>query len=118
MRRPPLSIVAVAVLFLAVGGLDLYRGSAPLFRAVAPHLAGDDALVLGIGVAALVGGVFLLYGHNWARWLLAGWMAFHVLLSIGHAPFQLVAHLVIFGLVTFFLFCNGTAEYFRRAQQR
>lgn len=102
MRRPPPSLLIIGVLFLALGCLELYLGMAPLFRA-AGHLAGDDVLVLIIGVAALVGGTFLLRGHSWARGLLAVWLALHVVLSIG-APMKLVAHLVIFSVIVFFLF--------------
>jgi hypothetical protein len=99
-RRP--SIVAVGVLFLVLGILDLWRGLAPLFGP-ASRLAPDDMQVLAIGVAALVGGGFLLAGHGWARWLLAAWMLLHVVISVGH-PGELVAHVVIFGFVTYLLF--------------
>ena len=34
---------------------------------------------------AIVCGVFLLRGHNWARWLALAWIAFHVVLSAFHA---------------------------------
>lgn len=114
MRKPPLSMMVIGALFFAVGGLDLYRGLAPLFQGASRQLDGDDVLVLAIGVTALVGAVFLLAGRNWARWLLAGWMAFHVVVSIGHPLPQLVAHLVIFGLIAWFMFGGTGAEYFRR----
>ena len=42
-------------------------------------------------------------GRNWARWLLVVWMAIHVAISIGQ-PKQLIAHLLIFGFITFLLF--------------
>ena len=103
-RRAP-SIVAVGVLFLVLGVLDLWRGIAPMFGA-ASGLATDDMQVLAIGIAALVGGAFVLRGQNWARWLLAVWMLLHVVISVGH-PGQLIAHLVIFGFVTFLLFRPG-----------
>ncbi len=114
MPKPSPSIVVISALFLALGCLDLYRGLAPLFGAGAPgHLAGDDVLVIAIGVAAAVGGVFVFYGRNWARWLLAAWMAFHVALSVGHLG-ELLAHVAIFGAVAFFLFRPGAAKHFRR----
>ena len=112
MRRPPPSLALIAALFLALACLDLYRGLAPLFRA--GHLAGDDVTVLAIGVAAAIGGIFLLYGHNWARWLLAAWMALHVVISIPH-PAQLLAHVLIFGLIAFFLFRPRATSFFRRS---
>jgi len=111
-RGRPTSIIVVAVIFLALGLLDIARGLAPLF-ASAPHwrMAADDVEVLAIGIAAIVGGVYLLKGRNWARWLLAVWMAFHVAISIGQ-PRQLIAHLLIFGCIAFLLFRPGTSAYF------
>jgi hypothetical protein len=109
MRKPIPSIIAVGVLFVALGVLDLARGLAPLFASgPPPHLAGDDVLVLAIGVAALVGAIGLLRGQRWARWLLAGWMLLHVVISIGQ-PAALVAHLLIFGFIAFLLFRRRAA---------
>ena len=106
------SVVAVGVLFLLLGALDLWRGLAPLF-ASAPrwHMATDDVQVFAIGVAAIVGGIFALRGANWARWLLAVWMALHVAISVGQ-PSALVAHLVIFGFVAWLLFRSGASAHF------
>jgi hypothetical protein len=106
------SVIVVALIFLALGVLDITRGLAPLF-ASAPHwhMATDDAEVLLIGVAAIVGGVYLLRGRNWARWLLAVWMAFHVAISIGE-PMKLVAHLFIFGFIAFLLFRPRASPHF------
>lgn len=107
---PGASDVAIGVLFVALGVLDVARGLAPLAQAGhAPRLAGDDLLVLGIGVAALVGALGLLRGRSWARWLLAAWMAFHVGISVGR-PARLGAHLAIFGGVTFLLFRSAGAR--------
>ncbi len=112
MRKPPLSIAIVAALFLAVGCLDLYRGLAPLFTWGRLH--GDDATVLALGVAAVLGAAFLLLGHGWARWLLAAWMALHVAISIGH-PRELLMHAAIFALLLFILFRPAVREHFRGA---
>jgi hypothetical protein len=105
-------VIVVALIFLALGVLDIVRGLAPLF-ASAPHwhMAMDDVEVLAIGVAAIVGGVYLLKGRNWARWLLAVWMAFHVAISIGQ-PRQLIAHILIFGCIAFVLFRPRASAYF------
>ena len=112
MRRPPASVFIIGALFVALGCLDLYRGGAPLLGS-AGRLAGDDWLVLLIGVAALVGAVFLIRGHNWARWLLVAWMALHVAISVGDL-LRLAAHGVIFGLLAFVLFRGRAAAHFRR----
>jgi hypothetical protein len=114
VRRPP-SILAVGVLFLLLGVLDLWRGLAPVLGG-APRMATDDMQVLAIGVAALVGGGFALRGANWARWLLAAWMLFHVAISEGAQ--QVIGHVVIFGFVTFLLFRPAASAYFRPSATR
>jgi hypothetical protein len=115
MRKTMPSVIAVGVLFIALGVLDVSRGVAPLFGpARTPRLAGDDLLVLAIGVAALVGGAAVLRRQRWARWLLAAWMALHVAISAGQ-PTELVAHLVIFGGVAVLLFRRRAAAHFGAA---
>ena len=100
------------MLFLLLGALDVYRGLAPLL-ASAPrwHMATDDVEVLAIGIAAIVGGTYVLRGANWARWLLAAWMALHVAISIGQ-PTALLAHVAIFGFVAYLLFRPGASTHF------
>lgn len=112
VRAPQRSVLAVGVLFLVLGALDLYRGIAPLL-ASAPrwHMAIDDAEVLVIGIAAIVGGIYVLRGANWARWLLAVWMALHVAISIDQ-PSALLAHAVIFGFVAYMLFNARASTHF------
>ena len=112
MRNSILSIRAVGALFIAVGVYDVYKGMAPQLE---PHhrMAGDDAIVLAIGVAALAGGVAVLRGRTWGRWLLAAWMALHAAISAAR-PTELAAHLVIFGLVAFLLFRPGASAHFAR----
>ena len=111
MRKTIPSIVVIGVLFLVLGVLDVWRGVAPLLSGQ-PRLATDDMQVLAIGVAALIGGTFLLRGRNWARWLLAAWMALHVAISIGQ-PIAFVAHLAIFGFIAFLLFRSNASACFR-----
>ncbi len=111
-RRPPIPIAIIGALFLALGCLDLYKGLAPLARGGPTPLAADNLLVGAIGVAALAGGIFLLHGRNWARWLLAAWMALHVGISLGQ-PIPLVAHTLVFGVIAFLLFRPATRAYFR-----
>ena len=114
-RRSLPSVVAVGVLFLVLGALDAYQGAAPLLRSVrSSRMAGDDLLVLAIGIAALVGGTYVLRGHAWARWLLAAWMALHVAISVGQ-PTAFVAHLVIFGCIAYLLFRPGASAHFGAA---
>lgn len=111
-RKRPASVIVVGVVFIAVGLVDIWLGVTPLMSKPA-HLASDDILILSIGMIALLGSVYLLKGHNWARWLLAAWMALHVALSI-REPSALLVHVVIFGLILAGLFHPAAATYFRQ----
>ena len=112
MRGRVVSVLAVGVLFLFLGALDAYQGIVPIASSIRrSRLAGDDVLVLAIGIAALIGGWQLLRGRSWARWLLVAWMALHVAISVGR-PSALGAHLAIFGSIAFLLFRSGAAPHF------
>jgi len=112
-KKRPVYIVVIGVVFITLGLLDIWRGATPLTSGAA-HLTGEDFAVLSIGIAALLGGIFVLKGRDWARWLLAIWMALHVALSI-RDPYVLLAHLVIFALLLAGLFHPAASSYFRQS---
>lgn len=76
------------------------------------------AFVLGSAVVAIVAGLFMLRGADWARWLGVLWMGRHVGISILHSLFALVVHAVLFVALLFFLFRGPATRYFRRGAQR
>lgn len=114
LRVSPKSVLAIGMLFVGIGLLDLYWGLAPLLGVTA-RWKGDALEVFGIGVAALVGGLWTLKGCNWARWLLAVWMVLHIALSASQ-PSTVVIHAVIFAIVIATLF-NPTASHYFRSQE-
>jgi hypothetical protein len=110
MRRP-ISVTILAGVYLAVGVL----GFAFHFREL---LAGHHDAV-GIELTeflAILCGVFLLRGHNWARWLALAWIAFHVVLSAFHAIPELVIHAVFCAVIAWLLFRPEATRYFRGAR--
>lgn len=111
-KKRPVVILVIGLLFIAIGLYDIWLGVNPLTSRQA-HLASDDLLVASIGLVAVVGGIWVLRGHNWARWLLVAWMAFHVALSI-RQPYALLGHVVIFGLIVAGLFYPAASAYFRQ----
>jgi hypothetical protein len=105
------SIVLIAWLFIAVGAVGLLNDLLPLLTDTTRQMAklkSDGWADLGPAwtsrTLAIVGGVGLLGGHNWARWLLAAWMVFHIGLSAAHSRSQLLVHVIIFAPILFFLF--------------
>ncbi len=110
----PLSVTIVAAVYLIVG----IGGFAAHFNS----LLGRDALSEGVPieateVVAMIAGVFLLRGHNWARWLALAWIAFHVALSFGNVP-QLAIHCVFCVGIGWALFYPGAGRYFRTAPRQ
>jgi hypothetical protein len=57
----------------------------------------------------------MLFRQNWARWLTAAWIGYHVYLSIYHAASELIIHALLFVVIAFFLFRPSSTAYFRRA---
>lgn len=111
IRRPPISVLIVAILYLAVGIIG-FGYHFPELRA-----GHSDAVWIELTeFLAIVAGVFMLLGHNWARWLALVWILFHVALSIG-SPRQLIVHSLICVAIACALFHAHASGFFRRAPQ-
>ena len=70
-------------------------------------------IFIAFGSIALLCGMFMLYGFNWARWLLVIWLGYHVILSALHSLFELSVHSLLFTVVLYFLFRPPASTYFR-----
>ena len=93
MKRP-ISITLLGWLFIVAGavGLIYHLSDRPVDRWI--------ILIAAIRILAVIGGVFLLLGHSWARWLLIGWLTVHVVLSAFHSVSQTLAHLVLLVVIS------------------
>jgi len=122
MRRP-VTITAIGWLFIVVGAGGLLKDLWPLLTPDAAQqlakLKADGLSDLGPAwtsrLISIVGGVGLLRGHNWARWLLVAWMVFHIGLSLAHSPSELLVHVVIFIPILYLLFTRSSNLYVRGA---
>jgi hypothetical protein len=119
MRRP-IAITIIAWLFILVGAAGLLKDWLPLLTDASRQLASlkaDGWADLGPAwtsrLLAIVGGVGLLGGRNWARWLLVAWMVFHIGLSVLHSVSELLTHVVIFVPIGYLLFRRSTESFFR-----
>lgn len=109
MNKRPRSITVISWIFIAVGIIALVYHLLPPFES-------GLVWVCFVRLLAVVGGVFMLCGFNWARWLLVVWIGFHVILSIFHSPFELAVHSLLFAVIAYFLFRPGASGYFRNAR--
>lgn len=104
-KRMPLSVIAVAALYLAVGiGTFIFH-----FKDLR---APDGIWIEATELLAIVCGVFLLGAQNWARWLALAWMAFHVLVSFGDLR-QLAVHGAFLIFIVWGLFRADANRFFR-----
>ena len=90
MIKRPVSITLLAVLLIATGFLGLVYHARDIN--LQHPLQNDTLWVELIRVLAIVAGIFMLRGHNWARWLALAWIAFHVVISFWHSWSQVAVH--------------------------
>jgi hypothetical protein len=114
VNKRPLSVTIIAALLIAAGAIGFaYHLTEFVSRS---RLQSDELWVLAVRGLAIVCGVFLLRGHNWARWLVIAWIAYHVVLSAFHSGKGLIAHILLLAVFVFFLFRRNAREYFSRAK--
>ena len=111
MNKRPLSITVIGSLFIAAGVVGLAYHAIE-FKALRPFQY-DVGWVCLVRLLAIVGGMFMLRGSNWARWLLLVWVAYHVILSAFHSLSGALMHTLLFAIVAYFLLRPRAWAYFR-----
>jgi hypothetical protein len=116
MQQRPRSITIISWIFIVFGSISLLAGLLPfgdvtLAQRIA-ELKGPHIFVHLSRMLAILAGVFMLYGRNWARWLLVAWIVFHIVISAMHSVMQLVLHAMIFTVILYFLFRREASSYF------
>ena len=108
----PRSVTAMGVLFIGVGivGLAYHASEVDLAR---PFQA-DALLILFVRLLAVIAGIFILRGANWARWLAIAWLAFHVIVSAFNSVGEALVHGVLLAVIAYVLLRPAASDYFRR----
>ena len=117
MNKRPLAVTIICWIFIVFGAIALLYGLLPSGATNASQRIAELKGHWYVHVSRIVQvlcGVFMLYGFNWARWLLVVWIAFHIVISILHSPFQLLVHSVLFAIILYFLFRRSASAYFRQ----
>ena len=118
MKARPLSVTIIAWLFMIFGSIALLSALLPFTGADRTQLLAElktHWMVHLSRLAQIAAGLFMLRGHNWARWLLVAWIAFHIVISALHSWLQLLIHVLIFSVILFFLFRPRANEFFARS---
>ncbi|HEU4769186.1 MAG TPA: hypothetical protein VFS77_17510 [Pyrinomonadaceae bacterium] len=117
MKERPLSITLISWLFIISGSIALVSALLPIIGATPAQIVAEFKthwMVHLLRLASIVSGLFMLRGHNWARWLLVVWMAIHIVIGALHSWMQLLLHALIFAVILFFLFRPGANGFFAR----
>jgi len=104
----PFSVTGVAWLYIVIGVLAFLYHSPDLLR-----LQKDAFLVEFTEALAVIAGIFMLRGHNWARWLALAWTAFHVVLTAVPPFHGLAVHILVTAGIAYILLRSDAAQYFR-----
>jgi hypothetical protein len=113
MNKRPLSVTVIGWIFIAAGVIG-FAYHVTEFKTLRPF-PNEIVWSASVRLLAVLGGVFVLRGHDWARWLLLAWIAFHVVLSAFHAWSELIVHGLLFVVVAYVLFRPRASAYFRGA---
>jgi hypothetical protein len=111
MKKAPLPVIVISVLIMLAAVFGLYG----VWLNFASHTISRNQalLVVVVNLLGVVAGTLTLRGRNWARWLAVAWMAFHVVISVGHALGELTVHAVLLVLFAYGLFRADARAWFQ-----
>jgi hypothetical protein len=115
VNKRPISIMILASVYLMTGtvGFAVHSGEILARHAFQYY----DPLIEFTELIAIVCGVFMLKGRNWARWLALAWMGFHVAFSFFDSLQKAMVHGSLLALMAYFLFRPDARAYFRHPQE-
>lgn len=114
MNKRPLSVTIIGWVYIAVGAIGFAYHSTEFSQL--PSFQFDIVWVELLRLLAIVCGVYMLRGHNWARWLALVWVGYHVIVSAFHTLPELAIHVVFSAILTYFLTRSTATRYFRAAR--
>jgi hypothetical protein len=105
-RKLPIEVLVVACLYILVGTVGLvHHFPWPMV------FHQDDVWIELTELLAVIAGLFMLLGRNWARWLAIAWMAFHVALSWPEVS-KLAIHALFLAAIAWLLFSRQARQFF------
>jgi hypothetical protein len=110
MKKRPLLVTVLSLVLVAAGAVGLVYHLNELDRH--QPFQNDFLLIELVRLIAIVSGVYMLRGSNWARWLALVWIGFHVVVSAFHSLPEFAFHGLLFAVFAYFLFRPQATEYF------
>jgi len=111
MKNRPLPVIIVSALFIIAGCVGFIYHIKDFY---APNVQLNGLILIQLTrILAIVCGVLLLFGVNWARWLAIGWLAYHIVISSLNSTSEMIAHILFLIIVSILLFIPVTSAYFK-----
>lgn len=108
MKKRPIPIIIVSVLFILVGCTGFAYHVKELSDK--PY---ETVWVLFVEILAVACGILLLLRIGWARWLAIAWLLYHVIISAFNSTSEMTAHIVFLVIVSVLLFLPVSTTYFK-----
>ena len=110
MNKRPISVTIISLVLVASGVAGLAY-HATEFKTLHPFPSQLFGIAL-VRLLAVLAGVFMLRGSNWARWLAVLWIGFHVGISFYHSLGQVAMHAIVFLIFVYVLFRAPARAFF------
>jgi hypothetical protein len=115
LKKRPIAVTIIAWLLIVAGVFGFTVHIRELLSQKPFHFQDLWIPIVGFLPAAI--GVFILLGHNWARWLALAWMAFHVAISFLDSLQKVAVHVLLFVLIAYSLFRRDAKAYFQHPEE-
>lgn len=109
----PLAVTVISLIYIVAGIVGLVFHLADFHGQLS--FRSEITWISAVRLLAIIAGIFMLRGQNWARWLALAWMAFHVVLGALNSPSQLLLHAFLLAVFGYFLLRSSASKYFRSA---
>ncbi|RTL60405.1 MAG: hypothetical protein EKK37_06100 [Sphingobacteriales bacterium] len=111
MKNRPVPVLIVAAIFIIAGCTGIIYHAGDFFD---PHYQLPELIwVMLLRIAAIVCGVLLILGINWARWLAIAWLLYHIVISTFHSASEVITHTIFLIIVTVLLYLPVSNIYFK-----
>lgn len=111
MKKSPLPVIIVSILFIIAGGVGFAYHLKEFFE---PNAEIDKLIwIQFIRILAIVCGILLFLGINWARWLAIAWLLFHIVISALHSTAEMITHFILLIVVAVLLYLPVSSSFFR-----
>lgn len=109
MNKRPIPVSILSYLLIAMGAIGfIYH-----FPEIKNSRPSEYVWVLALRLVAIVCGLYMLRGKDWARWLAIAWIAFHMILSFFHSMQEVALHALVLVVFAVVLFHPAANRYFR-----